>query len=147
MPTIPRREDELARPRSRKGKDQVPVTKGQARRVTEIPAPDKDWHPIAQHLYESCKSSGQQDFYQASDWAILWSLCDDLSYYKKGVKRSGQMLQTIMSSLERLLVTEGDRRRVRLELEEAPDVDKPAAQVVAIGQYRAQLAASRPRAR
>lgn len=140
MPTIPRREDELARPRSRKGKDQVPVTKGQSIPVSEIPASGEDWHPIAKHLYESCKTSGQAGYYQASDWAILWSLCDDLSYYKKGVKRSGQMLQTIMSSLERLLVTEGDRRRVRLELESAPDETKPKAQVVAIGQYRARLA-------
>jgi len=41
---------------------------------------------------------------------------DDLSYYKASSKRSGQMLATIMSAMSSLLVTEGDRRRVQIEL-------------------------------
>ena len=123
---VPNRSDDLARPRDRKGGDTQPVTKGKARPVT-WPEPDPDWHPIALMLWESCQVSGQSDFYQQSDIALLYSLCEDLSMYKKpainrqGVefhKRSGQMLQTIYSTFERPLIAEGDRRRVRLELDE-----------------------------
>lgn len=148
---VPNRESDLARPRERKGKDIVPVTKGELRPV-RIPAADKDWHPIAKMLWESLKKSGQSDFYQQSDWAFAYSLCEDLSLYKKPsvdrngeeyFKRSGQMLQTIYSAMERLLITEGDRRRVRIELHE-PDADEDIASVTAIGDARAALGLAKP---
>lgn len=120
------REDDLSRPRERRGKDVVPVTKGVLRPVGEWPMPDLTWHPIAKQLYESLQTSGQSDFYQDSDVALAFSICDDLSYAKKSGKRSGQLLQTIYSAMERLLVTEGDRRRVRIELTE-PEEKSDAA--------------------
>lgn len=134
---VPLREAELARPRSRKGSDQVAVTKGVSRKAT-IPQADKDWHPIARRLWDSLKKSGQADFYQASDWALAYSLCDDLSYYKRSGKRSGQMLQVIYGAFERLLVAEGDRRRVRIELHD-PEPERDDATVLAIADYKADL--------
>jgi hypothetical protein len=134
---VPQREDSLARPRSRKGADQQPVTKGQMR-STRWPTADQEWHPIARDLYNACKKSGQADFYQQSDIALLYSLCDDLSYYKSSSKRSGQMLQSIYSAMERLLVAEGDRRRVRIELHE-PERQAESAAVLAIADYKADL--------
>lgn len=134
---VPNREADLARPRSRKGSDQQPVTKGEMRKVRWKRA-DPDWHPIAADLYNACRNSGQADFYQQSDVALLYSLCDDLSYYKSSYKRSGQMLQSIYSAMERLLVAEGDRRRVRIELHE-PEKDAQSAAVLAIADYKAQL--------
>lgn len=137
---VPNRSEDLARPRERKGKDIVPVTKGEAR-PTKIPNADRTWHPIALKLWEGLKTSGQADFYQNSDWAFAYSLCEDLSYYKQSGKRSGQMLQTIYSAFERLLVTEGDRRRVRIELNE-PVEDGPSASDEAIEAYRRELGLS-----
>ncbi len=134
---VPNRSDDLARPRERKGSDIVPVTKGVSRPST-VPEPDAEWHPIARQLWDALTVSGQADFYEQSDWAMAFSLCDDLSHYKKSTKRSGQMLQTIYSAMERLLVTEGDRRRVRIELHEPDDDDTPAS-VVAIEGYRRDL--------
>ena len=144
---VPNRSEDLARPRERKGKDIVPVTKGELRKV-RIPAADSKWHPIAKRLYNSLKVSGQADFYQQSDWALAWSICEDLSVYKQPrydritgeeyYKRSGQMLQTIYTAMERLLVTEGDRRRVRIELS-APEPEAESAAVLAIADYRADL--------
>lgn len=46
---VPNREDDLARPRSRKGSDQRLVTKGEMRPV-KIVNPDRDWRPIARQL-------------------------------------------------------------------------------------------------
>jgi hypothetical protein len=144
---IPDREEALARPRSRKGGDQQEVTHGQMKSVV-IPEPDPTWHPIATMLWESLAQSGQADFYQQSDWAFAYSLCEDLTRYKEPLtnretgelyfKRSGQMLQAIYSAMERLLVTEGDRRRVRLELDK-PEPEKTPASVIAIADYRQDL--------
>ena len=132
---VPRREEELARPRERKGGDQVPVTHGQMRPITwNVPA-DENWHPIAKMLYESVVSSGQSDFYQDSDYAMLYSICEDLSVYKNAGKRSGQLLQSIMSALTSLLLTEGERRRVRIELQKPPE-KKPDLKVLAMDRYR-----------
>lgn len=134
---VPNRDQDLARPRSRKGGDQQSVTQGEMRPV-KIPNADSNWHPIARKLWDSLKTSGQADFYQNSDWAFAYSLCEDLSYYKKSGKRSGQMLQTIYSAFERLLVAEGDRRRVRIELTE-PVPEQDSAAVVAIADYKKVL--------
>lgn len=137
---IPSRDDDLARPRSRNGRDAPEVTKGEAR-PTRWPAADPEWHSIARNLYNAAKKSGQSDFYQQSDIAMLWSLCEDLSVYKQSTKRSGQMLQTIYSSFSSLLITEGERRRVRIELHEPDDGAAPAS-VTAISAYKAALAVS-----
>lgn len=149
---IGKTEAELARPRERRGGDEQATIHGERREVTwDLPAP-ADWHPIAIQIYESVRSSGQADFYQDSDWAILYSLCEDISYYKTPSKahavdkktgeireydkpRSGQMLQAIMSNLAALLLTEGERRRVRLELQNAPE-EKADLKVVAMDKYR-----------
>lgn len=143
---VPNRSEDLARPRERKGADQQSVKTGEMRPVT-IPRADPEWHPIARKMWDSLKTSGQADFFQNSDWAFAYSLMDDLSMYKKpfvskdGVeyhKRSGQMLQVIMTSLERLLVTEADRRRARIELS-APEEESETASVIALADYRKDL--------
>ncbi|MEU7905873.1 hypothetical protein [Actinoplanes sp. NPDC049118] len=134
---VPNRSDDLARPRERKGSDIVSVTKGLSRPAS-APMPDPQWHPIARQLWDALAVSGQADFYEQSDWAMAFSLCDDLSHYKNSTKRSGQMLQTIYSAMERLLVTEGDRRRVRIELHEPEDDTEPAS-VLAIAAYKRDL--------
>lgn len=145
---VPNRSEDLARPRSRKGGEHTgsDITKGELRPV-EIPEPDPDWHPISLMLWDGLIKSGQADFYQQSDWAFAYSICEDLSMYKKPLtdrngeeyhKRSGQMLQTIYSAMERLLVTEGDRRRVRIELQEPQPEENPASLVVLDG-YRQGL--------
>lgn len=138
---IPKPEGSLKRPRSRKGKGEQSVVVGTRRPVTIALEPDPHWHDIAKTIFTSVATSGQADYYQDSDWAILYSLCEDISYYKspsKGVSvnkltgetheyekpRSGQMLQSIMSNLTDLLLTEGQRRRVRMELQEPP-VERP----------------------
>lgn len=116
---LPRkREEDLARPRERRGGDVLPVTHGEMMPLDlEVLAPDPEWHPSALAIWDTCKDSGQIMFYQNSDLAMLWSLCDDLSYAKKARVRSGQLLQTIYSALNNLLLTEGARRAVRLELQ------------------------------
>ncbi|WP_201790394.1 hypothetical protein [Prescottella equi] len=100
------------------------------------PAGDPRWHPIAAALWEALGESGQAQFYEPSDWAFAFSLMDDLSYYKSAERRSGQMLQSIYSAFERLLVTEGDRRRARVELERADSAPVDDENVAIMDDYR-----------
>lgn len=133
---IPRRESDLARPRERKGGDVQPVQKGRLREVT-VPEPDEEWHPIAKMIWESAQTSGQADYYQDTDYALLYSICEDIHEYKSRYQRNGQILSTLYSTLGRLMFTEGDRRSLRLELH----ADEPAddAEVTAISDYKNRL--------
>lgn len=127
--------------RGHRAKDEVEaITKVDVEGEVVQPAADPDWHPIAQQLWEAMGESGQSMFYEPSDWAVAYSLMDDLTYYKRGTKRSGQMLQTIMSSLTSLLLTEGDRRRVALELNrKSPSEDNEDEKVAVMDKWRQRL--------
>lgn len=140
MPRPRKREAELAYPRERNGKDKgvvSDVTKGELLPVT-IPHADSDWHPIAKRMYASFRTSGQAHFWQNSDWNFAWHVMDDLSEYKKSGKRSSMMLAEVNRALERLLVTEADRRKARIELM-APEEEETPAAVIAIADYREAL--------
>jgi hypothetical protein len=137
MPAPRKRESELQRPRERKGGDVAPVTKGILRPVT-IPRVDPSWHESAKRFYNSLKSSGQSDYFQDSDWAFAHMLAEDISIYKSSTRRSSQMLAALLTGMERLMLTEADRRKARIELVEPP-VETASAAVVAIDGYRAAL--------
>lgn len=136
---VPNRSEDLARDRSRNGvaRNAGDITTG-SMRPTTVPNAPRDWHPIARRMWDSAKNSGQSDFYQDTDWAVLYSVCDDLSEYKKAGKRSSMMAQVVYSALSNLLLTEGDRRRARIELV-APTPDTKPAELYAIEAYRGEL--------
>lgn len=120
--------------------DTGPVARGLGAENVKQPRADAAWHPIAKRLWKAMGQSGQASFYEPSDWAVAYSLMEDLSDYKMSRRRSGQMLQTIMSSLAALLLTEGDRRRVQMELERpSADGDEASAKVEAMSEWRNRL--------
>lgn len=123
MPTVPNRSDDLARPRSRKGKEHAyEVTKAKAGQVS-IPDPDPDWCNAAKMVWEAAQESGGSQFYENTDWAMLYLVCDQITHlYEQGGRRSPEYLRVIVQTLGSLLFTEGDRRKVRIELER-PDED------------------------
>ncbi|WP_378734947.1 hypothetical protein [Nocardia brasiliensis] len=128
---VPKRSDQ------RRRRNKTGITKGAAGQSSEFPEPDEHWHPIARRIWDALSRSGQSTYYEASDWAFAYSLMDDLSAYKSTSKRSAQMLQTIYSAFERLLITEGDRRRARLELErDTSDNEEASAQIAIMERYR-----------
>lgn len=104
-----------------------------------VPEPDANWHPIAVRLWDSLAISGQSRFYEPSDWALAYSLMDDLTYYKFATKRSGQMLASIYSQMSSLLITEGDRRRVGVELARKSSEELESAGVMEMNKWREAL--------
>ena len=115
---VPFRTEELSRERNADRSDRPTLKKGLMRPV-QIPEPDPKWHPTAMRLYQSLRESGQADFFQNSDWAFAWSVCEDISYMKasqlKG-KTNAMLLSSLYSALGNLMFTEADRRRLRIEL-------------------------------
>lgn len=138
----PNRSDDLSRERDANRRGRAPVTKGLMREVV-VPEANPNWHPIARMMYAAAQNSGMLDFYQQTDWAMIYSLMDDLSDMKyrriKYGRVNGQELAVIYSSLSALGFTEGDRRRMRIELESPHEDEGPDAAVVAMDEYKAML--------
>lgn len=139
MAPIPKRTEALARPRSRKGAaaGSKAVTQGQMRPVTPLEA-NPAWNECAIKIFEGAASSGQSSYYQDSDYAVLYTICEVLSRTLNSGRMSGQVLATVFGAIDSLGLTEGDRRKMRIELQPiASHVDD--ASVTAIADYKAAL--------
>ena len=137
---LPVRTEERRRTNKTSGENDIEVTRAASGSLVEVPAADDDWHFIAQEWYLSLEDSGQSHFYEQSDWWYAYMLAENLSRMLKPVfvgmeetwnstaqsmeKRAkmlrapfkGGELSAMLHGMTNLLVTEGDRRRMRLEL-------------------------------
>lgn len=111
---VPKRSEE----RIRRNKPEVEVTKVEAAGV--VPQPDlgfADPHPMIVEFWESLAASAQAQFYEPSDWAFAKFTLHFADTLLKSSRPSAQLLQGVNSALGDLLVSEGARRRVRMEVE------------------------------
>lgn len=125
--------------RRRRNADSIPqkvAVRGAA--VTQPPLRD-GLHPLAVDWYTALAKSGQSRFYEPSDWAHAQVVAEAIDAF--ATERRANMLGAIMSASSNLLVTEGDRRRLRLELTRTvADPDEEAA-VASLDDYRDALGA------
>lgn len=126
---IPKRSEERMGHRSKHQKDAaVQAPTGPPLDLPDLPDPDPLWHPIASDWYVSLQQSGQAAFYEPSDWAMARYAAELMS---RGLcsdrPPNGQFVSALDSVMARLLTTEGDRRRARIELERKPAGPKLAA--------------------
>lgn len=112
---VPNRSDQ----RVRRNKPEVPITKVTA--IGNVPIPELDLgettHPLVTSMYESLRHSAQAKFYEPSDWEyarLTFHFVNELLWRREP---SAMMLASVNQMLTSLLMTEGDRRRVRLEVE------------------------------
>lgn len=128
---VPKRKEE----RRRQNKPETPVTTVKTTGKVKAPSADPEWHPLAGDLYRSFKKSGQTRFWEPSDWQTARVQCHLLSVELRKTKPSPAMIGNIFSALARLGVTEGDRRRMGIEIER--DQAKPKlAEVSVMDEYR-----------
>lgn len=88
---------------------------------------------VGKRFYGALRVSGQAQFYEPSDWAVAELVVLAIDQYVK--KPSAATFQVIEAAWAPLLVTEGDRRRARLELERG-EPEEGAGDVSWIDQYR-----------
>jgi len=143
---VPKRTDQ----RRRNNKPDIPITELPGAASVPVPDADQAWHPIARSWFESLAVSGQAKFYEPSDWAvavlIAESMSRDLEPQVVGIAEKtgeiayatiplkGASLSAYLRAMSVLMVTEGDRRRLSLELNRAagktdPDADRADATV------------------
>lgn len=121
----------------------------------EVPVPDEGWHPIALMMYESVLRSGQVIWMEPSDWSALYLMCESISrdlnpqvvgiteegdVVKEQIPLKGASLSSYLKAMASLMMLEGDRRRLRIELERQRRIDAAAegdGKVVDIVQRRA----------
>jgi hypothetical protein len=139
---IPKRDDQ----RIRRNKPEVPTDTVTA--IGAVPIPDlniPDPHPLVEDLYESLRNSAQNRYFEPSDWAYARLTMHTINDMLKGKgeehRISPMMLAAVNTMLSNLLLTEGDRRRVRIEVERQPT--GPIGTVTSISDvYRERLSQS-----
>lgn len=122
---VPKRSED----RIRRNKPEVPVDTVSIE--GEVPVPDlniPDAHPLVVDLYHSLSSSGQALYYEPSDWQAARLLCYVLNDFLSQKRLSAQMMTAIQSLMTDLMITEGSRRRLRMEIErnKAPETSDDA---------------------
>lgn len=111
----------------------------------EVPIADPEWEPMIIEFWDSLKKSGQAIWYEPSDWMMAYVALEvldrwlkpqdvkvgqignardeagggDITYVfeQKIVAMPGSVLSAFQKVMTSLMVTEGDRRRLRIELE------------------------------
>lgn len=145
----PKRSDDPTLSPEHAARKAAETTYAEGGHTVTVPDADPGWHPVAKQIYNSMRESGGSRFYESSDWAVLYSVCEDISYYKSQGRRSAQMLSALNSIITALLLTEGDRRRVKIELQtEGRETETElrsgsAAAVLELKKYMEQRDASR----
>ena len=150
---VPKREDQ----RRRTNKPATPVSKADGAIKVVVPAACEDWHPVAAQWYASLTESGQQKFYEPSDWSTAYLIAESISrdlnpqfvgfvqiahdetqaeYAKIPLK--GASLSAYLKAMGDLLTTEGARRRASLELQRS----EPVAEQSNVIDWRARASAS-----
>ena len=142
---IGERESNLARPRERKGSDEQAAKRGLLKDIALDWQPDAEWTDFTLNVWKSASASGMADFYQDTDYAELWFICQELNRYSEPrtntttgelyYKQSPEMVKALLTGLSNLGFTEGDRRRIRVELD-APEPEVQSASVTALHLYQ-----------
>lgn len=132
--------------RRRTNKPEIPVESTPPVQVPSgepwiVPLARGEWHEIAKDWFHSLKKSGQSSWFQPSDWMEAYVAAHMLSEMLTSEKLSAMMYASWSSHTSRLLTTEGDRRRVRIELERASRKDEDAeAAVTTMDDWRKKFA-------
>lgn len=113
---VPKRSEE----RIRRNKEEVPIDKVTALGTVYAPLLNiEEPHYQTVSWYNSLIESAQSKYYEPSDWEYARILAHFLDRLLKNPNARGaaMMLTTLNTMMSNLLITEGDRRRVRLEVE------------------------------
>lgn len=160
MPGPPPKRDAERRRRNGKAVETTTVDIAELVKLeVEVPVPADDWHETAVAMFESLSKSGQAIFYEPSDWMAAFVICEQLSRALKpvpmidengsvildqnnepmmrSVPMPGAAMNAFLKGLASLMVTEGDRRRLSIELERRRgEVETAPEGVASISQHR-----------
>lgn len=135
----PKRSDQRRR---RNKADGPSVEHAHGASVVVTPEPSASWHPTAALWFSSLGESGQSHFYEPSDWALAYLVADLITAeFATGEPPKAASVAAWLKAMGSLMVAEGDRRRVRLELDR-PTATEDDVEVSELDAYRARLRSS-----
>jgi len=105
--------------------------------VVEAPELPEGCSELSRELFEALESSGQAQFFEPSDWWLAKLMTVAVDDYLDG-RKSATKLAEIRALATELMMSEGQRRRLRLELIRDDPVGEPA-EVTAINEYKSRL--------
>jgi hypothetical protein len=123
--------------RRRRNKDATPTKSAVSTGDVRGPELEGDHCDVALRFWDALRRSGQTQFFEPSDWAAAELVVIAIDTFAS--KPTALMLSSINSAMSNLLVTEGDRRRVRLELERGEVESEGAPDVSELAEYRRRL--------
>lgn len=128
---VPKRPDE----RVRRNDDVIPTDKVEVFGDVVVPPLNLpfDPHPLVVDFYDGLINSAQSALYEPSDWEYARIVCFMLQTLVTSSKPSSEMYKAWQTATSNLLVTEGDRRRLRIEIARAPiqnKADEDEAQII-----------------
>lgn len=103
--------------RRRRNKPRQPIESGEAAEEFAPPTAKKTWAPAVRQWYEALAKSGQSTYYEPSDWATAYLIAENMNRDFQGGGISGSSMGAYLRAMSSLLVLEGDRRRVQVELQ------------------------------
>lgn len=126
MPGPPPKRSDQRRRRNKPAGNQpaLTVVDGSGPRAKpKSPRVSPSWHPLMKDWFRSLKESGQAVFYEPSDWQTARLLAEVMSQeLNSGEPVKASMLSEFNRGAAALMTTEGERRRLRVELQ-AADAD------------------------
>lgn len=112
---IPKRPEDRLR-RNKTGEDGVADTTYVVEGEVKPPAGIRFGEPAVQRIWDALKTSVNKQFYEPTDWAyavLTLTLWDET--LKKGQIPGAMLLSALDGMMSKLLMTEADRRRLRIE--------------------------------
>lgn len=129
--------------------------------LVKAPAANPQWHPIAAMQYEAAKRSAIREFFEPTDWSVLFVLCEQLSSHLNPqpiviqagpeagtviyevVPMNGATLNSFITGFTNLMFTEGARRRLRIEVERVAGSAAARVEAQATGENVIQMTRER----
>jgi hypothetical protein len=122
--------------------------------LVAAPDPNPKWHWLPLMQYEAARTSAIRDFYEPTDWAQLFFLCETLDMHLRDREVynplleqfvteaaepiNGAVIGALLKGFSALMFTDGDRRRLRLEIERVVPTAGPAAQPAGVTDIRSR---------
>lgn len=132
---VPKRSEERRRRNKVEGAERV-----EASGAVEVPEVRGGVDPLAASLVEALAASAQSRFFEPSDWWLASLMVEAVDDYMGG-RRSATKLAEIRALATELMMSEGQRRRLRLEIDREPADVGPSEGVTALDEYRKTLGA------
>lgn len=127
---MPKRSSERTR-NNKAGEDGIELKKGIALEWSWVKA-DKEWPAFIRDYYNSFQHTGMSAYYQQTDIQQLYMACHILAEQFKTARPSAIMVGEAFKLLDGLGATEGERRRMKIELDKPKEeTDEEANQKIA----------------